>query len=184
MARILSFSEYWINYNVNKRKVDLDFFTTFRFPRADAAKGRDWHVAELIQVFYKSRSPNRAFICNGRIINVTPVWFRSPEDMMEKTAKADGFQTPQIMFDTFKKMHGDRMQKEMINLIFIQQLGIRRKNLECIFENKPQTCYTCVGCVDVLQCLLNKLDYKVTKKGAKELIRILNEEISSKRRIK
>lgn len=46
--RIISFSKKW-------DKLKQAEFTTFRFLRAD----KDWAIGETVQVFYKSRSPQR-----------------------------------------------------------------------------------------------------------------------------
>ena len=60
--RILGFSTKW-------DKLDNDLlFTTFRFARKDAPKGRDWAVEEAVQIYYKPRSPRREFLGVARII--------------------------------------------------------------------------------------------------------------------
>jgi len=64
--RILGFSEHW-------KKLDNDLlFTTFRFARKDADKGRDWAVEETVQIFYKPRSPKREYLGIARIIRKEP----------------------------------------------------------------------------------------------------------------
>jgi hypothetical protein len=64
--RILGFSEHW-------QKLDNDLlFTTFRFARKDADRGRDWAVEETVQIFYKPRSPKREFLGIARIIRKQP----------------------------------------------------------------------------------------------------------------
>jgi len=63
MARELGFSKMW-------DKLDNDlFFTTFRFARKDAGKGRDWKAEEVVKIVYKPRSPkDRKFLGMARII--------------------------------------------------------------------------------------------------------------------
>jgi hypothetical protein len=64
--RILGFSQKW-------DKLDNDlFFTTFRFARKDAPKGRDWAVEEVVQIYYKPRSPKREYLGIARIIRKEP----------------------------------------------------------------------------------------------------------------
>jgi hypothetical protein len=65
-VRILGFSEHW-----SKLNNDL-LFTTFRFARKDAPKGRDWAIEETLQIYYKPRSPKREFLGIARIIRKEP----------------------------------------------------------------------------------------------------------------
>lgn len=79
--RIISFSKKWDKLNQSE-------FTTFRFPRADADRGRDWHEGETVQVFYKSRTPARFKYGDAVIIKVEKRFLR---DITNAEAKADGF---------------------------------------------------------------------------------------------
>ena len=56
--RILSFSCKW-------QKLSQPEFTTFRFPRKD----RDWAIGEVVQVYYKNRSPQREKLFEAKILN-------------------------------------------------------------------------------------------------------------------
>ncbi len=56
--RIISFSKHW-------QKLANPEFTTFRFPRKD----KDWFKGEIVQVFYKSRSPQREKLGTAEIIS-------------------------------------------------------------------------------------------------------------------
>ena len=56
--RIISFSKKW-------DKLKQPEFTTFRFPRKD----RDWEDGEVVQVYYKNRSPLREKLGDAEIIS-------------------------------------------------------------------------------------------------------------------
>ena len=58
--RILSFSERWRKLN------NPILFTTFRYPRRD----RDWEPEEVVQVYFKARSPAREKLGTARIIRI------------------------------------------------------------------------------------------------------------------
>jgi hypothetical protein len=99
--RILGFSTKW-----DKLNNDL-LFTTFRFARKDAVKGRDWAVEEVVQIYYKPRSPKREFLGIARIIkkdskdlNKRFTYFQSlgspyvtntPDTITPDEAESDGF---------------------------------------------------------------------------------------------
>jgi hypothetical protein len=100
--RILGFSTKW-------QKLDNDLvFTTFRFARKDASKGRDWAVEEAVQIFYKPRSPKREFLGIARIIRKEPkdlnkrftYWqalgspskTNTPDTITPREAEDDGFE--------------------------------------------------------------------------------------------
>ncbi len=55
--RIISFTEMWL-------KLKSPVFTTFRFPRKD----KDWQVGEIVQVYFKNRSPDRKKLGEVEII--------------------------------------------------------------------------------------------------------------------
>ena len=59
--RIISFTEKW-------SKLEQPIFTTFRYPRID----RDWQIGEMVQVFYKNRSPKREKLGVAQIIGKEP----------------------------------------------------------------------------------------------------------------
>ena len=75
--RIISFTEKW-------DKLKQPECTTFRFPRKD----KDWYVGEIVQVFYKNRSPKREKLGIAGIRDKEP---KVMNDVTEQEAKADGF---------------------------------------------------------------------------------------------
>ena len=103
-------------------------FTTFRFARKDADKGRDWAVEETVQIFYKPRSPKREFLGIARIIRKQPkdltkrftYWqalgspsiTNTPDTITPDEAEADGFEGNHgggdtgAMRDYFHKTYG------------------------------------------------------------------------------
>ena len=115
--RILGFSTKW-------DKLDNDLlFTTFRFARKDADKGRDWAIEETVQIFYKPRSPKREFLGIARIIRKQPkslnkkfsywqVTPNTPDTITPEEAESDGFKgnhgggDTEAMRDYFHKTYG------------------------------------------------------------------------------
>lgn len=75
--RILSFCKMW-------DKLQQKEFTTFRFPRKDRA----WSEGEKVQIYYKSRSPQRESIGRGVILFKE---IKKIIDITEAEATADGF---------------------------------------------------------------------------------------------
>ncbi len=69
--RILSVAEKWEKLHLELPLEDRPQFSTFRFSRADAPKGRDWHQGETVQIVYRSRTPTREVLGNGLIVTVT-----------------------------------------------------------------------------------------------------------------
>jgi hypothetical protein len=105
--RILGFSTKW-----NKLSNEL-LFTTFRFARKDAPKGRDWAVEEVVQIVYKPRSPKREYLGIARIIrkeaknlNKHFSYFNYPENTPDvirpDEAEEDGFKGNHGSGDTEK----------------------------------------------------------------------------------
>ena len=95
--RILSFSERW-----HKLRNPI-LFTTFRYPRRD----RDWGVEEVVQVYFKARSPAREKLGTARIVRIETKdmgkrWSHSPSFKFPNTAEMiapweaeeDGFPGP------------------------------------------------------------------------------------------
>jgi len=81
--RIISFTEKW-------DKLNQDIFTTFRYPRKD----KDWFLGEIVQVYYKNRSPKRELIGKAEIIDKqrrTMNWTDNPAFITNREAKEDGF---------------------------------------------------------------------------------------------
>ena len=92
--RILSFSKRW-------QKLSNPTFTTFRFPRKD----KDWFVGEVVQVWLKTRSPEREYICEAVIVakNYLPLYF-----VTNAEAREDGFANKRDMFMWVLKAHGGK----------------------------------------------------------------------------
>ena len=130
--RIISFSKKW-------DKLKQTVFTTFRFPRADADKGRDWHEGETVQVYYKSRTPERMKYGEAVIVKVEK---RFLGNITNAEAKADGFpgglkEMVAWLLDT----HGKRVYSGPMNKL----------TLEWIETNKP--CDNCTTNIDqAIQC--------------------------------
>lgn len=110
--RILGFTKKW-------SKLSNKTHTTFRFPRRDADKGRDWAVGEVVQEIYKPRSKEREFIQFARIIK------KEPKDICaitDKEAIEDGF--PGGWYEMklwLEKTHGtERCARELINKLTLQ----------------------------------------------------------------
>ncbi len=100
--RILSFCKKW-------DKLNKDEFTTFRYPRAD----KNWYVGEMVQVFYKNRSPNREYLFNAQIIDIQtreldPHFAKRQQIplLTDKEANEDGFPSRIDMAEYMAKQYG------------------------------------------------------------------------------
>ena len=94
--RIISFSKMW-------EKLSQAEFTTFRFPRKD----RDWERGEVVQVYFKSRSPERERLGIAAIIFKEIRFDGKPEtDVTRAEAIADGFCSIRDMENWMIKTHG------------------------------------------------------------------------------
>ena len=99
--RVLGFQKKW-------DKLSNPEFTTFRFQRLDA----DWQVGEMVQVYFKSRSPQREKLGIAEIINkerreLDP--FSSVYNIpivTEEEANADGFVSLRAMADYMERQYG------------------------------------------------------------------------------
>ncbi len=108
--RIIGFSKKW-------DKLQKPEHTTFRFPRKDADKGRDWKFGETVQEVYKPRSKTqREFIQIAEIIKKEP---KAIEDITEEEAVEDGFESLLMMW----MFLGQPRMKKLIN-----KLTLRVKN--------------------------------------------------------
>ena len=97
--RIMSFGVMW-------DKLQQIKFTTFRFPRKD----KDWQVGEVVQVWLKTRSPEREYIGEAVIEakEHMPIYA-----ITDKEAILDGFTGAQDMFQWLRKTHSlKRMEAE------------------------------------------------------------------------
>ena len=93
--RILSFCKMW-------EKLSNPEFTTFRWERKD----RDWEKGESVQIYFKSRSPQRHKLETGIILNKEP---RRICDITEEEAIADGFNNMLEMWLFLGKPDMDRV---------------------------------------------------------------------------
>ena len=87
--RILGFSKKWV-------KLQKPVHTTFRFPRKDADRGRDWHEGEVVQEVYKPRSKEREVLQIAMIIKKQP---KLLADITHEEAVEDGFVNLYHMFE-------------------------------------------------------------------------------------
>jgi hypothetical protein len=79
--RILGFSKKWA-------KLSQSEFTTFRYRRKDADRGRDWHNGETLKIVYHPRHEHE-FLGIAQIINKE---IKQCQMITEEEAQADGFQ--------------------------------------------------------------------------------------------
>ncbi len=93
--RVLGFSKKW-------DKLQKPEFTTFRFPRKDTDKGRDWKVGEQVQVVYHPRNKDREYLFNAEIISKQPKHITEIDDA---EAAEDGFANYSEMYDWLTKAH-------------------------------------------------------------------------------
>ena len=94
--RIISFTKKWDKLRELR-------FTTFRFPRKD----KDWYVGEIVQVYFKSRSPERERLGIAAIISKELRFDGKPEtDVTRAEAIADGFCSIRDMENWMIKIHG------------------------------------------------------------------------------
>lgn len=115
--RIISFSKMWA-------KLSQSEFTTFRFPRKDAYRGREWHEGEEVQVYFKSRSPTRQKLGDALIVRVEKRLIGDCDsDVTEAEAIADGFDSIQDMENWMIKTHGaERVLSESMNKITLRYI--------------------------------------------------------------
>jgi len=90
--RIISFSKKW-------GKLNQPEFTTFRYRRKDAELGRDWHLGETVQVYYKNRTPEREKLGEAEIIAKE---IKQCQMISEDEARADGFDEVSEMMEFLK----------------------------------------------------------------------------------
>jgi len=114
--RIISFSKKWV-------KLKQPDFTTFRFPRKD----RDWEVGEVVQVYYKNRTPQREKLGEAKILKLEKRYFYLPDEdvplrslMSHAEAKRDGFKNYQDMTAWLEKSYGGRIYDEPMNKLTLR----------------------------------------------------------------
>ena len=98
--RIISFTEKWL-------KLKQPEFTTFRYPRRD----RDWCLGEIVQVYYKNRSPKRERLGVAQIIakerrELDPHFIGEAPLITTDEAIADGFANRNVMDEFMQKQYG------------------------------------------------------------------------------
>ena len=103
--RIISFSKHW-------DKLKQAEFTTFRFPRKD----KDWAVDEIVQVFFKNRSPQREKI--GVALIVGKEIRLGPKD--DKEAQDDGFIDCEDMLRWMVKTYGESKTWKPMNKLTLR----------------------------------------------------------------
>ena len=86
--RILGFSKKW-------PKLQQREFTTFRYPRKDAIKGRDWHLGETVKIVYHPRH-EAEYLGVARIVGKEP---KQAQMITNEEAVADGFKDTTVMMD-------------------------------------------------------------------------------------
>lgn len=113
--RIISFSKKW-------EKLSQSEFTTFRFTRKDT----DWHIGEVVQVYYKNRTPQREKLFEAEIINKEMRKIATAFEQYrptEEEAKADGFPNLFEMNTYFRKTYGEaRLFEEPINKLTLKRV--------------------------------------------------------------
>jgi len=111
--RIISFSKKW-------DKLSQPKFTTFRFPRKD----KDWYVGEVVQVFFKSRSPQREKLGEAEIIaKELKLTSDSATDVTDAEAKADGFNNVRDMETWMRKTYGEVKAWTRMNKLTLRWLS-------------------------------------------------------------
>ena len=78
--RIMGFSKKW-------DKLEQSEFTTFRFPRKDTDRGRDWHNNEILKIVFQPRHQNE-YLGTAQIICKKERWI---SDIRNDEAITDGF---------------------------------------------------------------------------------------------
>ena len=101
-----------------------NLFTTWRMPRRD----RDWRVGEVVQVVYKTRSPQRRVLGTAVILAKTPRlldsrgWGGSVKGYVgikHGEAWIDGFANAHEMAKWLQDTHGPRYWDEPINILLL-----------------------------------------------------------------
>ena len=113
--RIIGFSKKW-------DKLQQPEFTTFRFFRKD----KDWYIGELVQVYYKSRSPKREKLGEAEIISKEMRKIATAFEQYRPTeaeAQADGFDNLFQMNAYFRDTYGSRIFEEPINKLTLRSIA-------------------------------------------------------------
>ena len=89
--RIFGFSRKW-------PKLQQDVYSSFRYPRKDSDKGRDWHLDEIVKVVYHPRQ-------EGEYLGIAQFIGKQPKRVYQITkaeAIADGFDSYAEMMEFLK----------------------------------------------------------------------------------
>lgn len=112
--RIIGFSKKWF-------KLSQPEFTTFRFHRKDADKGRDWHKGEQVQIVFHPRHKDREILGIAEIVNIEPRYLAR---ITEQEAKEDGFADYLSMMhwlsSTYKPQ--DLLRKQPMNKLTLRRV--------------------------------------------------------------
>jgi hypothetical protein len=126
--RILGFSKRW-------GKLQHDTFTTFRVPRKDAIKGRDWHEGEVVGIYYHNRCPDREYLGDAQIVRNETTWF---SDITNHEAIEDGFPDGiSGMYAFMRKSHGYIGDDILLNKLTLKWLERSSKQPLTI----PEVCH-------------------------------------------
>jgi len=79
-VRILGFTKKW-------EKLSQNTFTSFRYPRKDSDKGRDWHNGEILKIVFQPRHQNE-YLGVARVISKVS---KHVFEITKEEAIADGF---------------------------------------------------------------------------------------------
>ncbi len=117
--RVLPVAEKWEKLHPELPIEQRPMFSTYRFPRKDAPKGRDWHQGETVQIVYRSRSKiSREDFGDGLIVTKTPTELAGITDA---EAIADGFPEGwQQMANWMRKAHKGMDLGQPINKLMIR----------------------------------------------------------------
>ena len=113
--RIISFSKKW-------DKLQQPEFTTFRFFRKD----QNWYIGETVQVYFRSRSPQREKLGIAEIVNMELRKIATSHEQYRPTedeAQADGFDNLFQMNAYFRETYGSRIFEEPINKLTLKWVG-------------------------------------------------------------
>ena len=104
--RIISFSKKW-------PKLQQPEFTTFRYTRKD----KDWYAYEVVQVYYKNRSPQRERLGIAKIKDKEP---KLLADITHEEAVGEGCVNLYAMFEWLEKNHNGRDMFQPINKLTLR----------------------------------------------------------------
>jgi hypothetical protein len=107
----------WMNYLVNRPKLEMNNFTTFRLVRRD----RDWDFGEEVKVVCFPRTKRKIVLGTAKIID--KVEFYPVEYTPLGTVQADGFRTIEEFLEFWRRAHKERADEpfNLLNLIWIER---------------------------------------------------------------